>query len=169
MGDERRGTASSFPPKSPLKQGGLQCLRLARVCLGHYTEIGCDLKKGQEENSKISSDTDVSLWGRYPFSPPFSVSNFTGLDPDLLKSTTTPLALVDLCQHLRSGSDLSPPFSFIFLLFLLQVLKKKKKAALPAHSRARVAGVFCLRNNASFSVHCTEFPSCALEYTLKQF
>lgn len=117
-------------------------------------------KKGQEENIKMSSYTDVSLWDRYPFSPPFSVSNFIGLDLDLLKLTTTLLALVDLCQHLRSGSDLSIPFSFLF--FFPSGLKKKK-AALSAHSRARVAGGFCLRNNAFFLVHCTEFPSCALE------
>lgn len=84
-------------------------------------------KKGQEENIKMSFYTDVSLWDRYPFSPPFSVSNFTGLDLDLLKLSTTLLALVDLCQHLRSGSDLSIPFSFLF--FFSSGFKKKSKGS----------------------------------------
>lgn len=108
----------------------------------------------------MSSYTDVSLWGRYPFSPSFTVNNFTGLDPDLFKSTATPLAFVDLCQHLRSGSDLSSPFPFIFFF---PAGLQGKKAALSAHFRVRVAGGSCLRNNASSSAHCTEFPSCALE------
>lgn len=83
----------------------------------------------------MSSYTDVSLWGRYPFSPSFTVNNFTGLDPDLFKSTATPLAFVDLCQHLRSGSDLSSPFPFIFF-FSCRFTRKKSSSFCSLQSKS---------------------------------
>lgn len=144
MGAEWCGTTSSSSsfPKSPLRQGGLQCLRVAGVCLGHYTEnwLWFFLKKGQQENSKVSSYTDVSLWGWYPFSPPFSVSDFTGLDPDLLKSTTTPLAFGRFMSafDIRIRSQQSILFYFFFPAGFQR--KKIKIAALSAHSRAKSDG-----------------------------
>lgn len=104
---------------------------------------------------------EVSLWGGYSFAPSFRVGAFTGLDSDLVKLTT-------YCDSSES-SGLVPAFEirirpqhFIFFYFHCNQVFKKV-AAISAHSRARVAGGFCPRNNASFSVHCAELPSCALE------